>query len=82
MTTLTFSKRCAGCCDCAAYEVSVEAPPGNIVGYVKQTGSFWKAKYEIQNEQHDAILKLQGPCCIFDGKEDFRKIKISYFITL
>uniref|UniRef100_A0ABM0MQW2 Phospholipid scramblase n=1 Tax=Saccoglossus kowalevskii TaxID=10224 RepID=A0ABM0MQW2_SACKO len=34
-------KCCAGCCwcansDCCAFELSVEAPVGNIVGYVRQ----------------------------------------------
>lgn len=26
----------AGCCDCCAHEVTVEAPVGTVVGYVKQ----------------------------------------------
>ncbi len=27
---------CAFCSDCAAYEITIEAPPGKPVGYVKQ----------------------------------------------
>jgi hypothetical protein len=30
------SNWCAGCCDCCAFEVIVEAPVGQIIGYVKQ----------------------------------------------
>lgn len=26
----------AGCCDCCAHEITVEAPVGTVVGYVKQ----------------------------------------------
>ena len=45
----------------------VESPPGNVIGYVKQTGSFWKVAYDIMDENHKTILKLQGPCCVVDG---------------
>lgn len=58
---------CAGCCDGCAHEVVIEAPVGQIVGYVKQRGSFWKPNYEIYDENHNAVLKLEGPCCILDG---------------
>ena len=61
------NKRCAGCCDCCSQEVTIESPPGTVVGYVKQTGSFWKATYEILDETHNAVLKIVGPCCICDG---------------
>jgi hypothetical protein len=28
---------CAGACDCCTYEVRVEAPPGNLIGSIRQT---------------------------------------------
>lgn len=58
---------CAGCCDACAFELAIEAPPGQIVGYVRQKGSFWKANYDILDEFHEPILKIEGPCCICDG---------------
>jgi len=59
---------CAGCCNGCAHEVVVESPPGNVVGYVRQTGSLWKAAYDIMDENRNTILKIRGPCCICDGK--------------
>lgn len=66
-------KCCAGCCWCAgfsnhcAFEVKIEAPIGNVIGYVRQTGSFWKACYDILDEFHEPVLKIEGPCCAWDG---------------
>jgi hypothetical protein len=59
---------CAGCCNGCAHEVAVESPPGNVVGHVRQTGSLWKAAYDIMDENRNTILKIRGPCCICDGK--------------
>lgn len=28
---------CAGCCDHCAFELTIEAPAGHVIGYVKQT---------------------------------------------
>jgi hypothetical protein len=58
---------CAGCCDHCAFEVKVEAPVGQVIGYVKQGGSFWKANYEILDENREKLLEIDGPCCICDG---------------
>lgn len=66
-------KCCSGCCWCAgacshcAFEITIEAPVGNVIGYVKQKGSFWKANYDILDENQETILKVEGPCCICDG---------------
>ena len=57
----------AGCCDACAHEIVVEAPIGNVVGYVKQNGSFWKASYDILDANHELVLQIGGPCCILDG---------------
>lgn len=27
---------CAGCCDHCAFELTIEAPAGHVIGYVKQ----------------------------------------------
>ncbi|CAF0933088.1 unnamed protein product [Brachionus calyciflorus] len=57
----------AGCCTGCAFEVRVEAPPGNLIGTIRQKGSFWKANYDILDERDQTILKIEGPCCIWDG---------------
>ncbi|XP_022100005.1 phospholipid scramblase 1-like isoform X2 [Acanthaster planci] len=61
-------KCCAGCCwcadaDCCACEILIEAPPGQVVGSVRQLGSKWKPKYGIRNEGGNQILQIGGPCC-------------------
>lgn len=62
-------KCCAGCCWCAdpgsccSMEVTVESPPGQVVGYVKQSKTGWTAAYEIQDANQQPVLNIQGPCC-------------------
>jgi hypothetical protein len=88
---------CAGCCDDCSYEVVVESPPGQVIGYVKQrchtiklfisfltliislikflalfflniySGSCWNPYYKVLDENHQQVLKIKGPCCIWDG---------------
>lgn len=58
---------CSGMCDHCAYELKIEAPVGQVIGYVKQGGSCWKANYLIQDEFHETKLEIAGPCCIWDG---------------
>ncbi|XP_071945547.1 phospholipid scramblase 2-like [Antedon mediterranea] len=65
-------KCCAGCCwcadsDCCGLEVVVEAPVGQVIGYVRQRGSFWKASYDIMNAEKETVLTILGPCCICQG---------------
>ncbi|RNA05463.1 attractin 1 [Brachionus plicatilis] len=57
----------AGLCDLCAHEVTVEAPVGTVVGYVKQKGSFQSAHYDILDENQEPVLKVRGPFCIYDG---------------
>ncbi|XP_006813280.1 phospholipid scramblase 2-like [Saccoglossus kowalevskii] len=62
-------KCCAGCCwcansDCCAFELRVEAPIGNIVGYVRQTQSCWIGHFDIMNAERETVLKIKGPCCV------------------
>ena len=65
-------KCCSGCswfadlCDHCSYEVTVESPVGNVIGYVKQRGSLWKAHYDILNDHHQTVLEVKGPAFIFD----------------
>ncbi|KAL5014434.1 hypothetical protein ScPMuIL_008704 [Solemya velum] len=65
-------KCCAGCSWCAsvdacAHEITVEAPPGQVVGYVKQQQSSWAPYYHIMNANHEMVLSVKGPMCIVSG---------------
>lgn len=40
-------------------------------------GSCWKPYYEIYDENHSAVLKLDGPCCICDGNSEIEKFRDS-----
>ncbi|KAK3098490.1 hypothetical protein FSP39_020006 [Pinctada imbricata] len=60
-------KCCVGCCWCAdgscGWEMSVESPPGNIIGYVRQQTSKWKPHIGVYDANHQMIFRLWGPCC-------------------
>ncbi|XP_021366592.1 phospholipid scramblase 2-like isoform X3 [Mizuhopecten yessoensis] len=65
-------KCCVGCCWCAnadgcAHEIAVEAPPGTIVGYVRQEQSCWTPHYSIRDANHEPVLNVKGPCCVMNG---------------
>ncbi|KAL4221487.1 hypothetical protein ACF0H5_019744 [Mactra antiquata] len=65
-------KCCAGCpwfaCSRSlAHEISVEAPVGQVVGYVQQTQSCMEPRYSIMNAEREEILSITGPCCIISG---------------
>ncbi|XP_038078973.1 phospholipid scramblase 1-like [Patiria miniata] len=71
-------KCCGGCCwcancDCVAADISVEAPAGNVIGYVRQSQSWWYPNYDILNVAKEKVLKIKGPfwfcqnvCCTDD----------------
>lgn len=64
---------CAGCCWCAcstafcAYEVTIEAPVGTIVGYARQAQSCWKDNYVMLDEDYKEMYRVEGPCCVCQG---------------
>jgi len=66
-------KFCAGCCwfanqDCCAWDVHVETTPGNIIGKIRQTQSFWKACFDIYDDKGQRVLRIeQRQCCLFVG---------------
>jgi len=65
-------KCCAGCCwcanaDCCAFELAVEAPPGEIVGYVRQEQSCWKPNMTLRTSDHEILGRIEGPCCQCSG---------------
>ncbi|KAG8580880.1 hypothetical protein GDO81_007458 [Engystomops pustulosus] len=55
--------RCSSCFfPCCLQKLEVQAPPGNVVGYVKQNWHPCLPKFTIQNDREEDILKLHGPC--------------------
>ncbi|XP_071945546.1 phospholipid scramblase 1-like isoform X2 [Antedon mediterranea] len=65
-------KCCVGCCWCAnnnhcGLEVVVEAPVGQVIGYVRQRRSFWKPSCDVLNAERQTVLTIRGPCCITEG---------------
>lgn len=62
-------KCCAGCCwcansDCCAWVLSVEAPPGQPVGYVRQECSGWKPHFGLYTTDDQMLARIRGPCCV------------------
>ncbi|CAI5778989.1 Hypothetical predicted protein [Podarcis lilfordi] len=57
--------RCSSCWyPCCLQELEVHAPPGTPVGYIKQTWHPFLPKFAIQNELHQDVLKITGPCVL------------------
>ncbi|XP_022096954.1 phospholipid scramblase 2-like [Acanthaster planci] len=71
-------KICGGCCwcanaDCCAMDIAVEAPVGNVIGYVRQAQSWWYPNFDLLNVAKEPVLKILGPfwfcqnvCCTGD----------------
>ncbi|XP_053378762.1 phospholipid scramblase 2-like [Mercenaria mercenaria] len=55
---------CFGCC---GHRVSVEAPPGTVVGYIKQKPTLCDPKYAILDADEKEVLHISGPCCVIQG---------------
>lgn len=47
-------------CDYCAMEVTIEAPMGHVVGYVRQAASFFKQQLEVWDECRQQVLRLEG----------------------
>ena len=52
--------RCFAMCDHCAMEVTIEAPVGHVVGYVRQVASFLKQHFEVLDECQRPTLRLEG----------------------
>nr|XP_022340667.1 phospholipid scramblase 2-like isoform X1 [Crassostrea virginica] len=55
------------CVDALAHEVTIEAPPGQVVGYVKQEQSWCPPNYSIQDANRQEVLTMKGPVCMITG---------------
>ncbi|VDI73163.1 phospholipid scramblase 1-like isoform X2 [Mytilus galloprovincialis] len=61
-------KCCAGCCWCAngdhcGWEMTVEAPPGNLIGYIRQQGSKWKMNLALYDANRVKLYDIWSKCC-------------------
>ncbi|XP_042636786.1 phospholipid scramblase 1-like [Orycteropus afer afer] len=50
------------CCCCQ--KVTVEAPPGNTIGYIYQSCHPFLPKFKIKNEDKEDVMKIRGPCML------------------
>lgn len=53
----------AGFCDCCTQEVKVESSSNQVLGYVRQTRSFYQPCFEILDENLSTVVKIEGPIC-------------------
>lgn len=60
-------KCCAGCCWCAdgrcGWEMSVEAPVGNLIGYIRQHSSKWKCHLTLYDADRQKLYDIWSKCC-------------------
>ncbi|PAA47373.1 hypothetical protein BOX15_Mlig010494g1 [Macrostomum lignano] len=54
--------QCFSCCDCCKDCVTCEAPPGNVIGFVKQEYNACNANFSIRDANGDVMLLIEGPC--------------------
>ncbi|XP_053379769.1 phospholipid scramblase 1-like [Mercenaria mercenaria] len=55
------------CSDCCAHRITVEAPVGTVIGYVRQKPSFCIPTYAIMDADENERLYISGPCCVCQG---------------
>ncbi|XP_038049896.1 phospholipid scramblase 3-like [Patiria miniata] len=56
--------RCdACCCPCCMMGVMVQTPNGEVIGYVKQTWSFFGATFKIEDADKTPLMTLWTSCC-------------------
>ncbi|XP_070381723.1 phospholipid scramblase 2-like [Dermacentor albipictus] len=51
------------CCFCCLQEMEVYAPPGNIVGSIKQDWSVVFPYLSLRDSGGNVVLRIVGPCC-------------------
>ncbi|XP_055970157.1 phospholipid scramblase 4 [Sorex fumeus] len=60
--------KCTVCCYCCCpntrQEMEVQCPPGVTLGFIREQWQLCRALFSIQNEKREAVMSVQGPCCI------------------
>ncbi|CAF4223029.1 unnamed protein product, partial [Rotaria magnacalcarata] len=66
--------KCCSCCGCwcgscphCMQEVTVESPPGTIIGTVTQVGTSFGMNYLIKDAYDTSTLYIIGPSCLCHG---------------
>lgn len=55
--------RCDSCCfPCCLQEMEISAPPGNVIGRLKQNWSVCCPNFSVMNEGGETVMKIKGPC--------------------
>jgi hypothetical protein len=66
------SKLCANfCCSCwcadshsdCSFEVVIETPVGQLIGYAKQSNSLWNNCFDILDKDRNIVIKIQKETC-------------------
>lgn len=57
------TRGCCSCSRCCQMEVSVEAPVGEVIGYVRQQCSLCIPSFVVQNASGEDMFNISGPCC-------------------
>ncbi|XP_041355691.1 phospholipid scramblase 2-like [Gigantopelta aegis] len=56
--------RCTMCCfPCCLQKIVVEAPPGQVVGYVSQCWYLCYPHFTVKDSQQNPFFKINGPLC-------------------
>ncbi|XP_072046718.1 phospholipid scramblase 2-like [Amphiura filiformis] len=55
---------CAGTCDCCTDEITVECPPGEVIGKIKHSGSKWYPHLAVKDTDDNTMFDIWGPCCL------------------
>ncbi|KAA0186386.1 Phospholipid scramblase, partial [Fasciolopsis buskii] len=67
---------CCNCSECCQDEIEVEAPVGQVTGYVKQVMAGCDVRYHILDANRNLVLKIHGPsycyCPCFGEDVHFR----------
>ncbi|XP_068845332.1 phospholipid scramblase 1-like [Capricornis sumatraensis] len=60
------------CCwsNCCLQKLKVEAPPGEIIGYVYQYYHPFLPMFKIKNENKENLMKIRGPCVVSSCLKD------------
>jgi hypothetical protein len=56
--------RCSSCLfPCWLQEMEVTAPPGNVIGSIKQNWSILTPSFDIKNSSGETVMQIEGPIC-------------------
>ncbi|XP_064642484.1 phospholipid scramblase 1-like isoform X2 [Lineus longissimus] len=56
--------QCCACCDGCSMDIAIEAPPGQIVGYVAQECTCCDRRWSVMDAGKNKIFEIRGDCCV------------------